>query len=63
MSADCESARAAASWANIDAARIGPELEVAECGTGGALSFSFGCSELARIRTASPSATKATTTP
>jgi hypothetical protein len=51
------------SCANIEAARIGAEPEFADSGTGGALRDSLGRSELASIRTASPSATMATTNP
>jgi hypothetical protein len=51
------------SCANMEAARIGAEPEPADSATGGPLSVSFGRSELASIRTASPSATKATTNP
>jgi len=40
-----------------------PEPELADSGTGGLLRVSLGRSELARMRTASPSATKATTNP
>jgi hypothetical protein len=47
----------------MDAARIGAEAELADSGTGGALRFYFGRSELDRTRTASPIATKATTKP
>jgi len=56
-------ARTAPSWANIEAARIGPEPAAVESATAGPLRFSLGRSELARIRTASPKATKATTNP
>jgi len=56
-------ARTAPSWANMDAARIGAEPEAVESATVGPLRFSLGRSELARIRTASPKATKATTNP
>jgi hypothetical protein len=47
----------------MDAARIGAEAELADSATGGLLSVSLGRSELARTRTASPSATTATTNP
>jgi hypothetical protein len=64
LSAVCEAAaRARLSWANMDAARIGADPEPAESGTGGPLRFSLGRIELARIRTARPSATNATTNP
>src|SRR5579875_1250996 len=56
-------ARAAPSRANMDAARIGAEPDPADSATGGPLRFSLGRSELARIRTASPTATRATTNP
>ena len=62
-SADCDAARTAPSWANIEAARSGAEPELTDSATGGELSFSLGRMELARIRTASPSATMATTKP
>jgi len=62
-SADGDAARAAPNWANIEAARSGAEPELTESATGGELRFSLGRSELARIRTASPSATMATTKP
>ena len=56
-------ARMMPSCANMEAARIGAEPELADSGTGGALRDSLERSELASIRTASPSATRATTNP
>ena len=62
MARPAEAARAP-NWANMAAARIGADPEPADSGTGGALRFSLGRSELASIRTARPSATNATTNP
>ena len=47
----------------MDAARIGADPELAESETAGPLRFSLGRSEFARIRIASPRATKAMTNP
>jgi hypothetical protein len=55
--------RAALSCANIAAARIGADAELADVGTGGPPTLSFGFSEFDRIRTASPISTNAMTNP
>ena len=62
ISADRD-ARTTPNWANIEAMRSGAEPELSDSVTGGELRFSLGRSELARIRTASPSATMTTTKP
>ena len=55
--------RAALNCANIAAARIGADAELADVGTGGPPTLSLGFSELDRMRTASPTRTNATRNP
>ena len=55
--------RARPSCANMAAARIGAEAELADMSTGGLDRLSLGCSELATIRTTSASRTSATRSP
>jgi len=58
-----DDARTIPSCANMDAARMGADPELAASLTGAELRFSLGRSELARIRIPRPSATKAMTSP